>query len=212
MNKKDFLIQLIFALGFCGAQIIHMFEATNGISVVLFSSFAVFMAIHWNVAYSSKTFAGEQDIWLLRTYRIWTCACVCMLVFALYCGAFQSINLRIESITLLLICISMIVLLFCKKHYSLPFTHAYIKGWISAILKATPQLMLIPTILYMGIDGWSFWTVGFGHVTVWMRVYPMYKSEKTKTKEEKTIFYAELANGISWLLFTVVLVFLFFTS
>ena len=190
-------ITIYYGFGQCRAITI----STEGLSLVMFSSFLLSMFINLYLASTSE----NKQPRTIKIYRMWCITMISIVCFHLYFGSLQELDLENELTMLnyMGICSLIVVIIGLTKGWSI--RHPYIKGGISAVLKSLPQLMLIPIIHNQGIEGWWIGSVVLGHITVDSRIFFIIKDIKKDgaTKEHVSLLITEALNSLSWIAFTV---------
>ncbi len=87
----------------------------------------------------------------------------------------------------------------------LRFDSPFARGIQSILLRVTPQLFLIYTILTVGGDGFSIVFIALGHIANYTRLHII--SENKKEESSKALRKSEIASWVTWCLLTLIWVY-----
>lgn len=200
-----FVVGLFTAPISCGAQIVRTLSTTNGASLAQYVAFTVSFLIGLSLALDSRRESPgriiTQQVFL---FAAWSIGGIALLATVLLCGTYRwtSTDTLISILASVGIVMSFVWVVAKKTSFKDPA----IRAWIGISLKAVPQFLLVPKILSEGGAGLTGAFIFFGHVSILMRLVPLFISMQVEgiDRNKYWLVAAEVLNEISWLAVTVV--------
>lgn len=200
-----FILQLILATIFGTAQALKMFSSVQGMTMVLFVCFQVYIGFNLILSYRAhRKLRTRKTIQVLIMYGTWTVLMSShLMVFALK-GTWTTTDTKMMVVIALT---SFTVILVGKFYKGLSVTDPMIQGTLALVCKAIPQFYLAYCIYAAGGgNGLSSITVWVGHVTIYIRIAMLVMSGRESKWNRNVVgsLMSEIGNEISWMFVTAV--------
>lgn len=199
-----FVVQLLCAFGFGYAQFTTMLSSTAGVSVSWLALWLAFLCINLALALNALRTSADRVIrQTVIVYVAWALMAALNLVALLVFGGSWH---AIDTLTGIITAFGAAAVLVVGRRYGLSAVDPYVRAGLAICFKTVPQLTLGWLIFEIGGEGMATFTVISGHITINMRIYQVWLSirEAGWDRNRSAIMLGEIANEISWVVVTVV--------
>lgn len=200
-----FGVQLMCGVAFGGAQILRMFETTEGVNISWFVCWEVFLALNLTLAVRAyRVQPGRAMVQTIASYTMWTVLITTAIGVMLWNrgGAWDS-N---DTVTIMIVGCGAIVTIVIAIRNNLGMSDPMVRGWIAMFCRAIPQLALAWKITVAGSDGLSGISILAGHITMLTRLGQLICAirEAGWDRNRKASAISELASWGSWIIVTII--------
>ena len=199
------VIGVVTAILFCGSQAIKTLTTTQGVSVMQYVAFTSSMSLNFFLAIASrKNNPGRlitQQIWQLAT---WSLCGILLIGVVIVSRNYQWMFM--DMIIATFACLGFAVTCIWVKVRKISMrTNPAFKAWNSIFLKSIPQFFWAILILADGNNGLSWVAIVVGHVSIAMRLIPLFISLKEEgvSDAKKWLLISDVSNEVSWISVTV---------
>lgn len=203
-----FVVGLITAPWWCGAQAIRALTTVEGISLAQYVAFtgSFFIGALLAVEGRKKTEVGKRRVITQQVFvhSTWVLCGTFLLAIVLTRGGYvwSKVDQTITTLVLSGLLATSIWAILGKKS----FADAAVRALIGISLKSLPQFLLIAKIWSEGGAGITMSAITLGHLSIFMRLIPLGMSLRTEgiNREKLWLLTADGLNALSWVAVTVV--------
>jgi len=203
-----FVSQIAFGLPLIIAQALKMFTSVQGMTIVLFICFEVFVVFNLFLAHQAhKEVPSRTTKQTLIIYYVWLVGTSSHLLILMYFGSWTSLDSWMILTLLILSAAGIIYQKIRGSGIKDPMT----RGYLALCAKTLPQIYLAYCIFRDGGgDGLSVWTVWCGHLTTFTRVGILMVSGRKSGWNSNIVgsLVSETGNSISWWIVTFIWLFI----
>lgn len=193
-----FSFQIVLAFLFGVPQAIKMFESVQGMTIVLFVCFEIFILFNLFLAHQAhREVPSRETIQALIIYYLWLVVVTAHLGILIVFGKWT----RTDSVVMLALVILSIAGIAWQKSRGKGVKDPMTRGYLALCAKSVPQLYLAYCIFRDGGgNGLSVWTVWCGHVTVLTRIAILIISGSKSGWNRNIVgsLISEIGNQLSW--------------
>ncbi|MDP3985544.1 MAG: hypothetical protein Q8P82_02155 [bacterium] len=197
-------IQIVGGLILGISQYFKMLETLQGVSLVMFLSFEVYLVINLLLAMRAhQELRNSETRQLIGIYLFWI-AMITLDLSAIWRHGGYRWDLN-DSITLIIAALGVVGTLVGARIYNLPLGDPIVKGIVSWFFKAIPQVALGIKIYAEGGNGTPLPAIIAGHATIITRLVLMYRSKRKLgwNRAVRGMALSEIANEASWVIVTI---------
>ena len=204
-NTTDYLFvfQIVMAFFLGIPQAIIMFESVQGMTIVLFVCFEVFIIFNLFLAHQAhKEVYSRETYQTLFIYYTWLIVVSVHLLILSYFGNWTST----DSLVMFVLVVLSVIGIFYQRSKGRDIKDPLTRGYLALCAKTVPQLYLSYCIFQDGGgDGLSAWMVWCGHISVLTRITILGISGKHSGWNRNIVgsLLSEMGNELSWLVVTV---------
>lgn len=198
------IVQIMAAMGVGFSQYSVMQDSIAGVSITWLAFWLSFLITNLVIAVSAtKAFPSRTARQTVVIYAVWSIVIAGTLVNLLVLGAEWK---QLDSLTATLTLAGVILSIIWAKLRGISISDPFVLASFAVFFKGIPQITLAWLIFQEGGDGLSSYAVLFGHVIIGLRLFQIGLSirEAGWDKNRRCIFLGEAANGLSWLIATMV--------
>lgn len=199
-----FVIQVIGAVLFCGAQFLRSLVDVRGVSIVQFGLVATYLIFHLALGIGAhRARPSRLTRQAIITYCTWFLLIVAIIGAVLVNGSYRW---SVQDTTTLLIALVLTLLIVVVGHRrNLTIANPAIKALLAIAYKSVPQVLLAWKILAEGGSGIPAVTIVVGHLTILIRLGQIYLMvrEAGWDPNRKWLAISETANEVSWAIVTI---------
>ncbi|OGY31681.1 MAG: hypothetical protein A2805_02180 [Candidatus Andersenbacteria bacterium RIFCSPHIGHO2_01_FULL_46_36] len=199
-----FVVQIIGAVLFCGAQFLRSLVDVRGVSIVQFGLVATYLIFHLALGIGAhRARPSRLTRQAIATYCTWFLLMIAIIGAVLANGSYRW---SVQDTTTLLIALVLTLLIIVVGHwYNFTIANPVTKALLAITYKSVPQVLLAWKILAEGGSGIPALTVLVGHLTILIRLGQIYMMvrEAGWDPNRKWLGISETANGITWVIATI---------
>jgi hypothetical protein len=200
-----FWLQVILAVIFTVSQLVHMFDSTEGLSIMFFFCQVSFASINLGLSIGAlKSPLGDLKVkkQAVLIYGMWTVFSLSHFITSILLRA--KWNTEDTRLTLIILISSALILLFAKLR-NIEIINPWIRCALAMCFKTVPQFAVAIIIFRHGAEGWSPIFVAIGHLTICIRITQLALVLRKGINEHTLAsLVTEIGSEISWITATVV--------
>lgn len=200
-----FVVQIIGAALFCGAQFFRSLVDVRGVSIAQFGSVATYLLFHLSLGIGAhRVKPSRLTRQAIATYCTWFVLIIAVIGAVLVNGTY---HWSVQDTTTVVIAVGLtslvVVIGWLNK---LTVADPMMKALLAIAYKSVPQVLLAWKILAEGGSGIPALTVAVGHFTIIVRLAQIYLMVKEAglDRNRKWLAISETANELSWVVATIV--------
>lgn len=199
-----FVIQIVGAVLFCGAQFLRSLTDVHGVNVSQFTLVATYLTLHLALGIAAHRAAPSRVTrQAVATYAIWF---IMMLAIVIAVWTNADYHWSIHDTTTMMIAGAMTILvLVVGSFYRLSLVDPAIKALLAIAYKSAPQVLLAWKIMAEGGSGIPAVSVVVGHLTILIRLGQIWfmVRESGLDRNRTWLAISETANEVSWIVATI---------
>jgi len=198
------VFQILAAIGVGFSQHNVMRDSIAGVSITWLSFWLSFLLTNLAIAVSAvRVFPSRTAKQTVVIYAVWSVVIASILLDLLFLGGQWK---WLDSLTATLTLSGVFLSIIWAKVRGIPISDPFVLASFAVFFKGIPQITLAWLIFQEGGDGLSSYAVLFGHAIIGLRLFQITFSirEAGWDNNRRCIFVGEAANGLSWLVATLV--------
>ena len=205
-----FVVGLLTALLWCGAQAVKALTTTQGVSLAQYIAFSFGFMIQFALALEAKRKSVvdhrriiTQQVYLFTAWS--TCSVLLIAVVMTRDGyTWSTADSTIAKLASAGVAATAVWAFYTKK----PHDDAVVRAWVNISLKSLPQFLLIMKIWSEGSAGITTVAIVLGETSILTRLIPLSVSLRTEgvSRDKIWLFVSDTVNLVSWTVTVVWLV------